>query len=42
MTEILNFVSRPKMKNLKCFGGWICSILQVESGNGENIQAGVF
>jgi hypothetical protein len=38
--KFLNFVSRPKTKNTKRFGAWICSILQVESGNGENIQAG--
>jgi len=42
MTEILNFVSRPKIKNTKRFGVWICSLLQVECGNGENIQAGPF
>jgi hypothetical protein len=40
MTEIVNFLSRPNMKT-KLFGGWICSLLQVESGNGENIQAGL-
>jgi hypothetical protein len=40
MTENLIFISRPKMKNTKRFWTWICSLLQVESGNGENIQAG--
>ena len=37
---ILDFVYRSKMKNTKRFGAWFCSLLQVERGNGENIQAG--
>ena len=40
MTEILEFVYRPKMKNTKRFGAQICSLLQVESGKGENVQTG--